>query len=89
MKIYELRKIASRNKKHKYIYQLVVSGEVIVTRRSNLEYIGIWIEGAPKFGRYHWFQTGMPTILAQAFIKKAEALALTFDELVKFSNVGV
>jgi hypothetical protein len=89
MKIYELRKIKSNNKKYKYIYQLIVEGEIVTTRRTSIEYLGIWIEGAPKYKRYHWFQeSGVPFALAQVYVKKAD-LALTFSELVKYANLDV
>ena len=90
MEIYELRKIASNNKKYKYVYQLVVKGETIVQRRSNKDYCGIWIEGAPKLGRYHWFQApGFSTVLVKLPPGAVTALAITFEELVKHQNLTV
>jgi hypothetical protein len=91
MNIYELRKTASSNKKYKYIYQLIIKGDVVATRRSNIDYIGVWIEGTGPGARYHWFKqtSSVSVVLAFGDDADAPALALTFDELVKYKNLSV
>lgn len=90
MKIHELRKIASKNKKYKYIYQLIVDGEIVLVRRSNKEYLGVCFEEIKEVTRYHWFQSpGAAGIMVKHGPKDVTALALTFDELLKFTNLGV
>lgn len=86
MVIYELRKSASKNKKHKYIYELIIDGKIIMTRRSSKEYLGIWIEKEQP-GRYHWVQISNFAALIK-IPKETAALALTFDELLKFKNLS-
>lgn len=91
MNIYELRKTASKNKKYRYIYQLIIAGKVVITRRSSIEYIGIWADGKGSKTRYHWFMnsTSIKTVVALGEESEEPALALTFEELVKYKNLSV
>lgn len=90
MNIYELRKTASKNKKYKHIYELIVKGKTVVTRRSNKDYIGVWITGTGNSARYHWFKhsASVKTVISFGDEDKP-ALALTFDELVKYKTMPV
>lgn len=90
MDIYELRKTTSKNKKYKYIYQLIIEGEAVITRRSSKHYSGIWIEETRTGTRYHWFQwSGSATVYAKLSRPEMSAIALTFDELLKYKFLSV
>lgn len=91
MDIHELRKTASKNKKYRFIYQLIIAGKVVVTRRSSIDYIGVWVDGKGSKTRYHWFMnsTSIKTVIAIGEESGEPALALTFDELVKYKNLNV
>jgi hypothetical protein len=86
MEIYELRKTKSKNKKYKYIYQLMVDNEVVFTRKSNCEYIGANVVVTPiKGGKTYvcnrFFTTD--TVLQFTRISKAEnsSCAIIFTAL--------
>lgn len=91
MEIYELRKTASKNKKYKHIYELIVKGKIVATRRSNKEYIGVWITGTGASVRYHWIKYSASVRVVASFGNGAEkpSLALTFEELVKYKKSSV
>jgi hypothetical protein len=84
MKIYELRKTVSKNKKYKYVYQLIVNDETPIIRRSNKEYVAVWFEETKNGTRYHWVRHAASISTVFGF-----TVALTFDELVKFKNLSV
>lgn len=82
MNIYELRKIASRNKKYKYLYELIKDGQILDTRRSNIEYVGCLVNDQETAGFYF---KELKYIKVQIAIKSK--LALTFDTLLSLSNL--
>jgi hypothetical protein len=78
MKIYELRKVASKNKKYKYIYQLILDGKVAGTRKSNVDYLGCTVRDG---GPVRYFQT---LALAQLLTSLPVDIALTFEGLLQY-----
>jgi len=77
--IHELRKVASKNKKYKYIYQLVVNGQVVDTRHSVIDYAGCIVE-----------DNRAKSFFGEKAVRIASLkndVALTFESLLKLSNL--
>lgn len=77
--IYELRKLKSKNKKHRYIYQIIMNGEIVYSRNSNMEYLGCAVHiGEEGDVKGHMFFNTVSSTLIKF---KKEEVALTFDAL--------
>jgi len=76
--IYELRQTRSKNKKHKYIYELIVDGSVRYTRKSNRDYYGATVEKVDDSYKCRFFRSIQ---IAQLSSHMGENIALTFDTL--------
>jgi len=87
MHIHELRKIKSKNKKWKYIYQVIAFDEVIEARKSNKEYTGCLMVGTKV--KSYFTSDNASLIMATFWATKTKdgAIALTFEALNNLKNL--
>lgn len=83
--IYELRKTLSKNKKYRYIYELVINHEVVYTRKTDKEYIGALVKKTgithelTAYKCYNFF--GKERNKEARIVGELLTVALTFDAL--------
>lgn len=78
MNVLELRKVKSKNKKYKWIYQLIVNDEAVFSRTSSKEYLGAVIYKDGENLKCHMFFSSISAITLRA---RANQIALTFEAL--------
>lgn len=84
MIIHELRKVVSRNKKFKYVYQVIVADKIVYERRTNKEYFGCLVDA--NFKAHSFFEHWEGVIITSS-PKSVITIALTFDGLLKLSKL--
>jgi hypothetical protein len=80
--IFELRRTLSRNKKYKYIYEIIVDDTIVYTRKTDKEYTGCYVgqkDGA--FKGYHFFKDAT-TLWLISRSSWTKPVALTFSALL-------
>lgn len=81
MKIYELRKTVSKNKKYRFIYELVVKGIVVDKKCSRKDAVGCLILHVPKKGA----EIGKLLLSGQLEFGQV-SIGLTFDRLSSYCD---
>lgn len=85
MQFYELRKIISKNKKYKYIYELVIDGVAVSRRKTSSEYAGCRVlDNKP----HRYFTEQSTTFVLCLRLKPNEGVALTFDTLLNLKSLS-
>ena len=89
MHIHELRKLISKNKKYKYIYQVIIDGVVIDEKKTSEEYNGCILHGIKVVT---FFSNENIALVLSTFLsarKTGESIAITFNSLKNLKGINI